>query len=93
MPIEKRSANIELVATLDSKPSDRAIHIVVTPVDDAESFVADGSASFVIRCWREGAAIIRGKISHASGAEAYFQGGEALAQMVGTLRLHIERTE
>jgi hypothetical protein len=89
---KERFVDVELTVTLDLNLKGRAIHMIATPVDEAERLVSDGG-SVVFSFWREGPGVIRGSITHASGAVAYFQGGESLDQIATMLRLHVEKVE
>ncbi len=81
-----------LCITLDATPSARGIALVVEPIDAADRITAQRSR-LVVELWHETPNLIRGTISHASGAIAHFQGGKPLADFARTLQLRIERDE
>jgi hypothetical protein len=65
---------------------------VVEPIDEAQRITTQRSR-VVVELWHETPNLIRGTISHSSGAVAHFQGGKQLADFARMLRLRIERDE
>jgi hypothetical protein len=92
VPARNRSALLAFAVTLDEAPSGRSISAVATPIDDTAKLVTL-RATLVVSLWRESPTIIRGTIKHASGAVAYFQGGEPLAEIARVLQLNLEPCE
>ncbi len=92
MAAQNRPARLGLAVTLEAAPAERGIRIVITPVDDAEKLVSV-RFSLVVNVWREGPAVVRGSITHSSGAVAYFQGSETLVRMAQTLGIGLESCE
>lgn len=90
VPGQQRSVHLKLVIALDGAPCDRGIKLVLTPVDDTERLVAD-RFRVAISLWRENQSVVRGTITHPSGAVAHFQGGEALIAMAQALGLRLVR--
>ena len=75
--------------TVEIAPSEEGVQLSVKPADDAETLSAARSR-VVLDLWNEGSKIVRGTITHASGAIAHFQGSEALIQMAQILGVHLE---
>ena len=89
MPVHQGTRRLRLTVTVEIAPSEDGIQLSVKPADDAEALSAARS-KVVLDLWNEGSKIVRGTITHASGAIAHFQGGEALIQMAQILGVHLK---
>ncbi len=89
VPTRKRPNMLGLTLTLATVPSSRGIYIDVVPIAGDERLRAE-RCSIVVRLWSEGPGVIRGTISHGSGAIAHFQGGKPLRDFARALHLRIE---
>lgn len=81
-----------LAITVDATLSARGIALVVESIDEADRITAQ-RGHVVVELWHETPNLVRGKITHASGAVAHFQGGRPLVDFARMLQLRIEHDE
>ncbi len=73
-------------------PAGRGVHLVAEPLDD-DAELTSGRSAVVVRFWRETSSVIRGSLTHGSGAIALFQGGNALLEIAQFLQLDFKHCE
>lgn len=63
--------------------------LAVRPAEESAKLEVQRSR-LVVSVWREGHSVLRGTITHGSGAVAHFQGGESLLQLAQLLGFTVE---
>jgi hypothetical protein len=81
---------VNLTVTIDAASGGRGITLRIAPVDERERLTTECS-SVLVSLWREGAAVVRGRITHTgSGSVAYFQGTDMLLRIAEELRIRLQ---
>jgi hypothetical protein len=86
-----RPATLVFSVSIEPRPLERGIRITVVPADEHETLRA-GTSTVAVSLWREDGNAVRGSITHASSAVAYFQGAEPLLRLAEILDLRLETT-
>ena len=75
---------------VDMTRDSSGIAIVISPAEESVKLSIQRSR-VVVSVSREASNVVRGTITHGSGAVAHFQGGESLLQMAQLLGFSVER--
>jgi hypothetical protein len=88
VPAQEFECQQRLMMVADMTRDSSGIAIALSPAEESVRLAIHRSR-VVVSVWREGSNVVRGTITHASGAVAHFQGGESLLQMAQLLGFRV----